>query len=220
MPVEIIGVAKQREIVKNTTSLNSYGAFVSKHFIGNKWMEHVTRDLSGRPEEELPPDLFRFFGLVGIVTAQYGFDSLYGQVERHRDKGWKKPPTHPAHQLGVLVYMAKLNEKSYWKKNILTKDDPSLTPGIWGISLGAKAGGTTADVSNPYQVRQWVKSRMNLPQPICLPDRPLNGELAELSFSGRDAERMPQKEFERDILPELRRITEGILDPIPVFQAH
>src|SRR5437868_3878563 len=100
MSAEIIPVHKQRETVRATTSLDLYGTFVAKHFTGDGWMKRVRQDLSEWPKHMLSPDLFRFFGL-GIIPAQYGFESLYGQILRHKDKGWKLPPTHPRHQLGV-----------------------------------------------------------------------------------------------------------------------
>ena len=221
----IIEVDQQREMVRNITTLDLYLDFAHKQFWGAEWLALVRQDMSGRPKEELTPDLFRFYGLVGIVAAQYGFESLKGQINRHTHYGWNRPLTHPAHQLGVLVYTAGLNTQAYPIKEELIQNDPSLDPGIWGVSLGAHDGKPTADVSDPLLIRAVTMERMGGRHPILLPDRPLNQHLSSIKLSeseahplsGNQADTLTWGQFKTNILPRLQRATEGLLDPIPLF---
>lgn len=223
---KIYSVAEQRAEVRKTTTRRSYQKLISGHFYEHprgQWLSFVREELKSYPDWAGNPEYFRFLGLVGIVAAQFGFPQLEGQLSRYSYHQWsQESPISSRHQLALATYTAGYILKSNEIKEGIIHDlaDSKLEPGVIGLFF-YPTGDTVEHPTHSDDNRRAAEERLQQSLPICLPDIELNTQLASIPFTGDDAERMPQAAFERDIYPEIQRITRDLdlLDPETIFVA-
>jgi hypothetical protein len=221
MSKEILDSATQRRLVRDTVDLGSYDRFTRRVFLVNRRSVAAVRQ--EREGGNIPdvPDYYRLLGLVGNVTAQFGFRALDGQLTRHNIKDWTGSPVSPRHQLALAVYMARANVQSYPIKEavIAALTDTTLEPGVWGTPLSLKGGQIVSRGDlRPEYAEGIARRRMERDvRPICLPDKPLNAALAALDFDGDAAERMSTRAFEDEVYPQLQPVVGELFDPESVF---
>lgn len=208
----VLNVDQQHSLVKNIGSLKDYLEFECSYFSGSvAWRTAVcAEDANKKPD----PDYFRFLGLVSILCAQYGYESLLGGVIWHNRSGWKNSPDEAKHQLGLACYMGSLNEQSFQIKQTIISDKCRSQNGqyrVWGAKLKIEHGTVTPKLLED-------RSTHNLP--FFLTDIETNQNLARIDFSGNSAESMHEEKFEETILPRVADAIGNILDPIPVFTSH
>lgn len=220
----VVDVATQKQLVHGISDLNGYLGLNEALFddkTDNYWHRTATVGLSNPDFDSMPPDFMRLLGLAVVVFAQFGYPHLYTHLPRHRSKGWKKSPFDPKHQLALTCYGADKNAQSYrfkdrWSKR-LAETDPDASTGVWGMDLKVEGGLVVATRRSLKTVQADASNRFKNSRPICLPDRELNDKLAAVEFTGDDAERMSDSEFEEEILPKAAEAVKDYVDLEPVF---
>jgi len=230
--VEILDSAQQASIIRETTSLSLYQDFISKFFKdpeADDYHPNLVKVIKPNVSARLSPDYFRLATLVAVMGTQFSFESMSGQFARPIKKSWSGSPLNPVHLVGLGQYIGAINRDSHVLKGMweaqLQIEEPEISQGVWGISMGALAGSvkgkgreTIEQVKNDSRLRLFDFDR----RPICLPTPCLNQAFQELPFTGDNASDMSDGNFEvfNSAYPRIKAILEPYLDADEVFGKH
>lgn len=210
----------QKAIVRSTDSAPAYIRFERSHFHSNQWPKDLRWYAQDHPE--MDASYFQLVGLVGIIAAQYGFLSMDYTAIRHNKGDWDKPSADPKHQLALGIEIAKKGQQAYPIKESIASRFEEGSPewyGSWGIFIKSR-GGIVPVPHTLTEVEGLMRDaghRFKDGRKIALPDPNLNDRVASLSFTGDQADRMPEERFEQEVLPRVIEATEGWINPVPAF---
>jgi hypothetical protein len=219
---KIYTAAEQRAAIHSTTTRKSYQKLIKDNFYEHrfgKWLKFCRSELRRNPQWAQNPEYFRLLGLSAKVAAQFGFPQIEGQLTRYNMHNWsEQSPISPRHQLAVTIYTAGYTLKKLEITDGIRDDlaDRQLAAGVWGLYF-YPSNGTVFYPRQIEELKTAAETRLERRLPINLPDRNLHTSLAAIPFTGDDAERMPQQEFERDIYPQVEKATQGLLELETLF---
>jgi hypothetical protein len=227
MPRESGEVYEGRDLAKKVRNINTLGAYLDFHD------NHFSTKGSGDYREAVKrvcestdngPDFFRLLGFIGVQGIQYGFPTLTRQLHRHRQKGWTGSPFDPGHLLALTVYLGKINSQAHIIKQGLAEKlaivDPEAALGVWNIKLPVfKTQVSNRTASQDLEsIREEASFRLSKNIPIFMPDLEINQRLAQIDFSGDDAESMRPEVFQSTVLPKASPVLRWFMNPDLAFQ--
>jgi hypothetical protein len=231
---EVLSVPLQRTRLTETHDISTYATFAEKYFHGRKWGEYIVSaaDQHTASGTSFPVNTVEHLMLTSLLTAQFGFETPMGQVDRHIAHHWNKRVEDPRHQTATTIYMARANRRTIEIKDMMlekSKLEKELVPGIWGQPFDIKNGSvipwfTTPDDLSLADLRIIASARLrDYERPIFLPDREMNVRVAEITFENYKnfdndtADTMSEETFQSDIFPAVRDIVHDITKPKIVF---
>jgi hypothetical protein len=163
-------------------------------------------------------DYFRLVAVANNQTAQFGFESMEGQIRRDMATS----SFDPRRELALACFMASLNVAAVPIKqqmsDVFDSRSERASVGIWGKSLEVKRGAVQEPRSYEYgDYEASAEQRFSEPRKILVPNEPLNHSLAEIGFTLQLAETMDDGAFERDYLPVVALALGELLDPQLAF---
>ena len=223
IPTNVETIEMQKGVVRSTDSVPAYSAFHNSHFYSYQWPKDLRWYAQDNPN--LDPAYFQLVGLVGILAAQYGFQSLDYTAIRHNRGDWDKPSADPKHQLALGIEIADRGKQAYpIKESIAARFEEGSMEwyGSWGIFIKSR-GGIVPVPRTLVEIEGLMKDaqhRIKDDRKIAIPDPDLNDRFAALNFTGDQADRMPDEKFRQEVLPRVVEVTSGwIKNPIPIFVA-
>jgi hypothetical protein len=213
----LITPQEQLSIIKSVRDFYDYDQFYEKSFSPDGWTDAVNAVLQTR-SHEIKPDqpYFQFMTLISLLFLQHGFVSMGGHFNRHRHYKWKESPISRRHLLALASYGGNANNQTFPIRTAWEKDLASVIPdevsAVWGLGFNLNRGQITNHKADLNAVKRAAISRWKDPDPIYLPTQEINRQLAELNFSGHDADQLPKDQLVDKILPQARKILTGVLD--------
>jgi hypothetical protein len=156
--------------------------------------------------------------LIILGAAQLGFVEAAGQKIRHKDKNFEREYTDPKHLLALDGYFAGLNRTFFDQKTKVIRELEaklmrplrwSETETIWAMNgMNNKTG--EINIQPPRTLSK--PSNMRTRPLVCKPDMDRFGQVAEIGFTGHDAEVMGKAQFVLTKLPLARAAYSRFLD--------
>lgn len=215
----------QLENIKKSQDLTSY-KYLQRSYLDlpDDYIGAVEYESTLHPAHEPSPSHYQLLGLVSTLVSQAGFESQDGQLFRHKRNKWKKPLIDVRHQLSVASYLGNINAQTYpLRADWINKlgYDSRIPLGLWGSFISVSNGQVIEPIEQDINALfRKAKIRSKSPLPICLPVRDLNQGLAELNFTGHDAENMSDEEFMDKIYPKAKQLLSEIIDVPKLFDVN
>ncbi len=211
--------------VTNATSL--------REFMQSYFMSVLTPDYpsdvidllqSTNPARLDNPEYLKFYALTLLSAAQFGFVEATGQRLRHICHSYKRDYMDPRHLLALDNYLAQINIQSYDQKMAIIKEksrkkgsplsnqDLEAIWGQYGLVYNAKVE-ARPPAGKAYSLLGATRSL------VCLPDIAHLKQVADINFSGLDADNMPKEDFINTKLPFVRAVYSKFVNPDQIFFA-
>lgn len=196
----------QYRIITDATSQEAYEKFVNGNFDAQH--EYLSATTNECPDASYLPYIWQLKTLNAKLAKNHGFELMNRQIIRHQEKGWKKSPSHPWHQMALARYLAKVNldslpYKQAWHDSLLRSSrDKPYAPGCWGIFIGVQRGELKfTEAHDLPQVRVSARKLYERSTGILLPTPELYRDLAGINFDGDKAESFTPDEFNKLVYP-------------------
>ncbi len=222
IPANVETIEVQKRIVRGVNSIPTYHMFHADHFTSSQW--HKDLKWWADRQTNLDPAYFQLVGLVGIIAAQYGFQSLDYTSIRHTRGDWDRDPATPMHQVALGIEIANWGLQAYPVKEKIAQRFDEGTAGWWGAwNVFIKTRGHRVprfeDLVGAQKddLAKEAERRFTYGRKIALPDLDLNERVAAIPFTGDQADRMPTEKFVHEVLPRVVEATRDWTNPIPIF---
>lgn len=218
----VITSEDQSSMIGAIRDFQDYEDFYEKSFEPDNWIHSISSILQIRSDEIMPDqNYFQFIGLISLLFLQHGFISMEGHLIRHRTNRWKTSPLSRRHLLALASYGGHANNQTYpirsdWERE-LKPVIPDEVLGTWGLTFSLRKGQIIQPTASLDVIQKAVVSRWKSKCPIYLPMQDVNQGLAQLNFSGNDAELMTQADLNGIVLPKAKKVIIPVIDLEKVF---
>lgn len=221
----VITSAEQLSIIRAIRDFQDYEDFYEESFAPDNWIHSISSILQVRSDEIMPDqNYFQFIGLISLLFLQHGFISMEGHLIRHRTNKWKASPLSKRHLLALASYGGNANHQTYPIRSDWERDLKPVIPdevlGTWGLTFSLRKGQIIQPTGSLDVIQKAIVSRWKSKNPIYLPMQDVNQGLAQLNFSGSDAELMTKDDLNRTVLPKAKNILSPTINLEGVFLPH
>ena len=215
-------LSAQKAIIRDSTSLNKLESYYDPQFVPGfviyEWKEELAKAAASTQSDQagtITPDGLRLEAVAVNQGAQFGFDSMEGQIFEGKYSSFD-----PWRILATACHIASLNTKAYVLKQAMSdefeKTSVEAAVGIYGVMFRSKFGEIIDPLEKSMRDTYWFDKavrRAGSSRKVLVPNTALNNGLAGLKFTLRMAETMDEHDFEVTMMPRVVEVLGEYLDP-------